>query len=161
MGGITAAAVDGQRQHELMQMPLAHWNRLEQLLKHVARLGIWPDAMLFELDVFIPKTVPSPLLDKQRPISVAAIIYRAWGSARLRQLRGWLMELFKHSPIHGGIPGRDFDGLQAEVAIELAEYQMQKDERRPWQSTTADIVPTGRCYTSMLLLGWFDVAGRF
>ena len=71
------------------------------------------------------------------------------------------MELFKHSPIHGGIPGRDFDGLQAEVAIELAEYQMQKDERRPWQSTTADI-DQSKCFcyfVQALIFMLFKVAG--
>ena len=71
------------------------------------------------------------------------------------------MELFKHSPIHGGVPGRDFDGLQAEVAIELAEYQLQKHERRPWHSTTGDI-DQSKCFcyfVQALIFMLFKISG--
>ena len=71
------------------------------------------------------------------------------------------MELFKHSPIHGGVPGRDFDGLQAEVAMELAEYQLQKHERKPWHSTTGDI-DQSKCFcyfVQSLIFMLFQIAG--
>ena len=71
------------------------------------------------------------------------------------------MELFKHSPIHGGVPGRDFDGLQAEVAMELAEYQLQKHERKPWHSTTGDI-DQSKCFcyfVQCLIFMLFQIAG--
>lgn len=110
-----AAGPDGWAAEELLLLPQEAWEALACILGRWEESGLLPEAIVQWRMCFIPKAggpaavghsaagsqnAPTPA-DKVRPISVGAIVYRMWGSARVRQLGDQLQAMLPQGQAGG------------------------------------------------------------
>ena len=79
----TACGCDGWRRDELLALPLTLWDSLADVLRGMAAGAIWHPSLITVVTSLIPKRANADFLSAPgdlRPISVASLIYRAWGS---------------------------------------------------------------------------------
>ena len=116
-GRAAASGLDAWTKEALKAWPQQAWTSLCQLLDAVERTGRWPQRLLRVLVALIPKPLgKSP--DDLRLITIASIIYRAWASARARDLMPW-QTAWCPQELHGGVRGHAAADLYLQVAVEL------------------------------------------
>lgn len=87
MSDHSAGGADGWMVAELKSWPSLLFSKLADLLNDVELSGgDWPDELLLQTVSLVPKGETG---DDQRPITVAALVYRAWASVRANQLCEW------------------------------------------------------------------------
>lgn len=100
-----AAGCDGWSAEALLSLPDHALDRLISLLEVVELQGVWPDACYDWKIVFLPKDQPSQTQPtevlKTRPVAVGAIIFRAWGKLRFKQLASQLFHTLP--PLQAGV----------------------------------------------------------
>ena len=137
-----AAGCDGWSAEALLSLPDHALDRLISLLEVVELQGVWPDACYDWKIVFLPKDQPSQTQPtevlKTRPIAVGAIIFRARGKLRFKQLASQLFHTLP--PLQaGGLPSLGADSLllswQNEGVSELRPYGVSLDFAKAFDST--------------------------
>ena len=89
----TACGCDGWRRDELLALPLTLWDSLADVLRGMAAGAIWHPSLITVVTSLIPKRANADFLSAPgdlRPISVASLIYRAWGSVLAKRLHAIL-----------------------------------------------------------------------
>lgn len=109
-----AAGTDGWTASALLLLPEACWKRLLDILDKVESSGRWPCALTHWRMTFLPKeqtqgSAGTNVL-KVRPISIGALLYRAWSKLRFKQLSKDLSSAL--APLQlGGLPGIGSESL--------------------------------------------------
>ena len=103
-----AAGTDGWDASALLLLPPECWNRLLDIFHLVESKGYWPQALCHWRITFLPKQqsqgCAGTQVSKVRPISVGALLYRAWSKLRFQQLSQQLTQAL--APLQlGGQPG--------------------------------------------------------
>ena len=82
--------------------------------------GEWSEALLYSVVPLFPKAGQSAAegADRQRPITLMSIWYRAWSSARYRYLWPWVKEWIAEE-LRGGIPAGEAHDSSIRVALEV------------------------------------------
>ena len=93
----TPPAPDGWSCDLLLALPPEAWDRLRDVLSCCERLGRWPQAACHWRVAFLPKDGGEsqfPAIDWVRPISVGAVLYRVWASARAKTVAAQVVARF-------------------------------------------------------------------
>jgi len=83
---------DGLTRGDAIRLPPAAWDALATVLEACETQG-WPEALTSGRAVSLPKSPDGPLVvapSALRPITVLALVVRAWGKARCVHLRPWV-----------------------------------------------------------------------
>ena len=121
--------------------PRARWH-LVRYLAIAERLRRWADSQRFQSDVFIPKAGGDETLGGQRPVSLACVVYRDYGSERIDHLTELQKEVFPPN-LFGGIAERSYDELILTIGMKLA---MTKSDRKPLKTIDID---QSRCFCNL------------
>ena len=102
----TASSTDAWKADHWLLLPLAFFEKLAQVWQLVLDGASLPEAWLHIRCVLIPKPDGSGL----RPLSIAALAWRAGATVILQQLVPWI-ETWAHSGIVGGLKGRSAEEI--------------------------------------------------
>ena len=100
--GATAGSLDGWGWMELKVLPVSWYDQLARILTQVEDTGVWPDGLLDAYIAMIPKTDADATSLGQRPLSVLAVVYRIWASARMGRLEDWFRSWVPESVFSAG-----------------------------------------------------------
>jgi hypothetical protein len=117
----TSTGTDGWRSKELKLLPEPLLEPLAWLFNAIEAGAPWPDTLLYAIIAMLAKKGQDPLLAgplKQRPVSVASVLYRAYSSLRYRHLCPW-MASWIHENFRGGVPGGDCKDLTIEMGLDI------------------------------------------
>ena len=117
--GWSACGADGWRRYELLALPGPFWDSLARVMHGMAKFGTWYPTLSTVVTTLIPKHVDVDVLSDPsclRPISVASLVFRAWGKVLARRLDA-LLEISLPICAHGFRKGASAQTTMAWVSL--------------------------------------------
>ena len=141
----SACGADGWRRFELLALPLPFWDCLASVLNGMASSGDWHPCLCTVVTSLIPKQREADLMSDPgnlRPISVASLVYRAWGRVIAKRIHA-LLEVSLPSCAHGFRKG---ESAQSTLAWVFLRCQNSVLSQRPLHVLSYDI---RKCFDSL------------
>lgn len=142
----TSTGTDSWRAAECKLLPPNLLEPMAQLFNEIEAGAEWPRGLLYAITALLAKAGQDPLTAgplKQRPVTVASVLYRRYSSLRYKHLCAW-MEKWLHPNFRGGVPGGECRDLTLEVGLDLEEAAL---EQEPLWGMNEDVF---KCYDSLV-----------
>ena len=141
----SACGADGWRRAELLALPLPLWDSLAAVLRGMTANAVWHQSLVTVVTSLIPKRDHVDFLREPgelRPISVASVVFRAWGSVLAKRLHA-VLELSLSPSAHGF---RAAESAQCAMSHTLLQCQNAKLSGRDLHFVTYDV---RKCFDSL------------
>ena len=146
----TSTGSDAWRGAEVKVLPERMLDPFGRLMWRIEHGAAWPRALLYAIVAMLAKAGQNPLAAgplKQRPVSIASVLYRAYASVRYRQLSPWMMS-WCHENFRGGVPEGDCKDLTVELGLDIeaaaldgeALWGLDEDVKKYYDSLVREIL---------------------
>ena len=180
----TACGPDGWRRDELLVLPGPLWDSLASVLRGMAASSKWHPSLVTVVTSLIPKREHVDFLKapgELRPISVASLIFRAWGSCLAKRLSA-VLECSLTTSVHGFRAAESAQCVMSHTLLQsqnarlsgrdvhFIAYDIRKCfDSLPWQEVWSSLIDcgVGRATADALYASWhslrriWKLQGRF
>ena len=121
MADTTSTGTDGWRSKELKLLPPSLLQPFADMMDKIENGAPWPKPLLYAITAMLGKKNQDPLKAgslKQRPVTVASVLYRAYSSIRYRDLCPW-MQHWIHPNFRGGVPEGECKDLTLDMGLDI------------------------------------------